>query len=107
MATCNKSVYDNRTEETRKKIQGNQKAFYINKYYKSCEGAFYWYENSKGYIHIIRPCTVSLNGKISHYTIKDFLLTVDNMLKEVSDIGYYKTPEEVAQSITNNLAIDA
>jgi acetylornithine/succinyldiaminopimelate/putrescine aminotransferase len=104
MATCNKSVYDNRTEETRKKIQGNQKAFYINKYYKSCEGAFYWYLNARGYIHIIRPCAVSVNGKKSHYTIKDFLLTPDNMIKESSNIGYYETVEELTQAIEKNLA---
>lgn len=99
------SPYDIRTEETRRAITGNISNYYINKYYP-VNGAknTYFYINSKGYLHIVRPCKVKFDGKFSHYEISDVLLTPDNMLKETACTGYFKTIEEAVSSIEENLA---
>lgn len=98
--------YDKRTEETRKRIKGDRKSYIPNKYYKSVEGEFYYYINTKGYYHIIKPCRVKVDGKFSHYEITDYLLTKDNMLRESSQYGYYNTVEDVISAIEENLAND-
>lgn len=100
------SPYDKRTEETRDKIFGDRKSYYLNKYYKSVEGNFYFYINTKGYYHIVRPCRIKYNGEFSHFEIRDLLLTKDNMLKEVSCGGYYKDLDTVIKVIEENLASD-
>lgn len=99
------SPYDIRTEETRQAITGNISSYYTNKYYP-VKGAknTYFYINQRGYLHIVRPCKVKFDGRFSHYEISDVLLTSDNMLKETSCTGYYKTIEEAVNSIEENLA---
>ena len=91
--------YDNRTEETRRRIYGNRESYIPNKVYKSAEGGFYFYINTKGYYHILKPCRVRYDGEFSHYEITDSLLTKENTLREVSSRGYYKTREECIQAI--------
>lgn len=98
--------YDKRTEDTRNRILGDRNSYYHNKYYKSAEGEFYFYINTKGYYHIIKPCRIKYDGEFSHYEIRDCLLTKDNMLKETGCYGYYKTREDVIKAIEENLAID-
>ena len=98
--------YDERTEDTRSRIMGDRKSYYPNKYYKSAEGEFYFYINTKGYYHIVKPCRIRYDGEFSHYEIRDCLLTKDNMLKEVSCHGYYKDREDVIKAIEENLAKD-
>ena len=51
-----KSPYDSRTEETRDRIMGDRRSYIPNRYYKSAEGGFWFYINTKGYYHIIKPC---------------------------------------------------
>ena len=99
------SPYDIRTEETRRAITGNISKYYTNKYYpvNSAKNT-YFYFNTKGYLHIVRPCKVKFDGRFSHYEISDVLLTPDNMLKETDCTGYYKTIEEAVSSIEENLA---
>lgn len=97
------SPYDNRTEETRNKLMGNRVTYSPNQYYKSAEGNVVFYINTKGYYHIVAPCKVNVNGVFSHYVVKDSLLTKDNMLKEVSSYGYYRTIEEVSEAILSNV----
>lgn len=99
------SPYDSRTEEVLRAITGNISSYYTNKYYP-VNGAknTYFYFNTKGYLHIIRPCKVKFNGRFSHYEISDVLLTADNMLKETGSTGYFKTIEEAVSSIEENLA---
>jgi len=100
------SPYDKRTEETRDRIFGDRKSYYPNKYYKSAEGNFYFYINTKGYYHIVRPCKIKYGEEFSHFEIRDLLLTKDNMLKEVSCGGYYKSLDDVIKAIEENLASD-
>ena len=42
-----KSPYDQRTDKTRDRIRGNRKSYYPNKHYRSAEGNFYYYINTK------------------------------------------------------------
>lgn len=98
------SPYDNRTESTKNRIMGDRQSYYINKYYKSAEGNFYFYINIKGYLHVVKPCRVKYDGEFSHYEIVDYLLTKDNRFKEVSSKGCYKTREDVIGAIEENLA---
>lgn len=85
---------------------GKRKSYYVNQYYKSAEGNFWFYINTKGYYHIIRPCAIKYDGEFSHYEIEDLLLKADNTLKEVSSAGSYKTIKEVVKRIEDNLAKD-
>lgn len=98
------SPYDIRTEEIRKRITGNMTSYYVNKYYKSAEGNFYFYINSKGWYHIIKPCRFKYDGEFSHYEIIDYLLTKENTLRESKYIGYFNTKEECIKAIEKNLA---
>lgn len=93
--------YDIRTEETRDRILGDRRSYIPNKVYKSAEGEFYFYINTKGYFHILRPCRIKYDGEFSHYEITDSLLTKENTLREVSSRGFYKTREECIQAIEN------
>lgn len=93
------SPYDIRTEETRNRIFGERECYIPNKVYKSAEGEFYFYINTKGYFHILKPCGVKYGEKIIHYEITDYLLTKENTLRETSSIGTYKTIEDCVQAI--------
>lgn len=99
--------YDERTRETRNRIMGNRSSWYTNKYYKSAEGNFYFYINSKNYFHIVKPCKIKYDGEFSHYEIVDYLLQKDDTLKETSCGGYYKTREACIAAIEEKLAKDA
>lgn len=100
------SPYDCRTEEVRRKINGERCSYYTNKYYKSATGDFYYYINSKCWYHIIKPCRIKYNGEFSHYEIQDCLLTKENTIREIKCCGYYKTREECIAEIEKNLAKD-
>ena len=82
----------------------NGKNYQPNKYYKSTDGKFYFYINTKGYYHIIKPCKVNYYGVHTYYTIDDYLLTKDNTLKKVKHYGYYETLENLIEVIEKNLA---
>lgn len=99
--------YDKRTEETRNRILGERRSYYYNKYYKSAEGNFYFYINTKGYFHIIRPRKVKYDGKFSHFEIVDYLLTKDNMLREASSGKSFKTMDDCIAEIESHMAEDA
>lgn len=95
--------YDYRTKKTRDRIYGDRMSYYPNKYYKSAEGNFYYYINTKGYYHILRIRKVNLDGEFSHYEIVDYLLKKDDTLHEVKSFGYFKTKDELMELIKTNL----
>lgn len=95
--------YDYRTEKTRDRIDGDRMSYYPNKYYKSAEGNFYYYINTKGYYHILKPTRILYDGEFSHYEIVDYLLRKDDTLHEVKSYGYFKTKEELIEKINENL----
>lgn len=76
-------------------IMDNVRNYYPNQTYKNNQYNIYWFINSKGYLHILRPATEKLNGKIFNYTIKDFMLTKDNMLQDKGVLYRFSTIEEV------------
>jgi len=102
------SPYDSRTEVTRNRILGEDRQMYFsyhpNKYYRSAEGNFYFYINTKGFYHIVRPCKIKYDGEFSHYEIVDYLLKKDDTLKETKCCGNYKTKEDCIAKIEENLA---
>ena len=102
------SPYDSRTVVTRNRILGEDRQMYFsyhpNKYYRSAEGGnFYFYINTKGFYHIVRPCKIKYDGEFSHYEIVDYLLKKDDTLKETKCCGNYKTKEDCIAKIEENL----
>lgn len=70
--------------------------------YKHSRG-FYWKVNSRGYIHVILPGKVTLNGEFSHYEVQDHLLTGYNTLRVKSTYGNYNTRKECIEEIEKEL----
>ena len=97
-----KSPYDIRTEETRNRIMVSRNDYYVNKYYKSAEGDFYYYINQRGYYHIVKPAIMSC-GKFIYFEIRDYLLTRENTLKETKAYGNYKTLNDCISEIEKNM----
>ena len=95
--------YNNDSLETMEKITDNKKSWYANALYKNITHNIYWYINKKGYLHILRPCKVTMNQRILHYGIEDFMLTKDNMLKSMATNGIYKTIEECIEFLNGQL----
>ena len=96
--------YDERTTETRARIMDGRTSYIPNKYYKNEKYGWYWYINTKGFYHIVKPCKINYDGVFSHYEIEDFLITKDDTMKSVSCRGYYKTREDCIEAIETNLA---
>lgn len=97
------SPYDDRTAETRNRIFGDRISYVPNKRYKSAEGNFYFYINTKGYYHIVKPCKINYDGQFSHYEISDSLLTRDGTLKEVSCRGCFETRDDAVRAIEERI----
>lgn len=83
-------------------IEEGRKVYTINKLYKHSRG-FYWKANRMGYIHIIMPVRMSLNGEINHYEIEDRLLTNDNTLRVTKSYGNYDTILDCIKDIEKDL----
>lgn len=56
---------------TLEKIKGTVTSYYVNQIYKNEQYNLYWFINSKGYAHVLKPCKVLLNGRFLHYAIED------------------------------------
>jgi hypothetical protein len=89
---------------TMEKITGNITTYEVNKVYKNTEYNIYWFINQNGYIHVLRPCKITIDGKVLHYSIEDNLLTKDNMLKSKGNSGDYKTVDEVLEELERRVA---
>ena len=94
--------YTGEAYETMKKVTENI-PYIPNKVYKNTEYIIYWYINQQGYLHILWPKGLKMDGKIIYYTIDDLLLTKDNMLKSTGWKGTYKTLEAVLEALENEL----
>ena len=95
--------YTGAAYETMEKVTENI-PYIPNKVYKNTEYTIYWYINRAGYLHILKPQKVRIDGKIIYYTINDLLLTADNMLRQTAQNGYYKTPEAVIEALEKEVA---
>ena len=88
-------VYSGESLKTMEKIMGNVRSYYSNHTYKNNQYNIYWFINSKVHLHVLRPATEKLNGGILNYTIKDFMLTKDNMLQDKGVLYRFSTIEKV------------
>ena len=88
-------VYSGESLKTMEKIMDNVRSYYPNQTYKNNQYNIYWFVNSKGYLHVLRPSNVTMNGKIIGYAINDFMLTKDNMLDDKGMIFQADTPQKI------------
>ena len=96
--------YSGEALATTEKTMGNITSYYPNKVYKNAEYNLYWFINSKGYMHVLKPCRVTLDGKLLHYAIEDNLLTTDNMVQSKGSNGNYTTIQEVIEELERRAA---
>lgn len=94
--------YTGEAAKTKEMIEEGRKDITLNTLYKHSRG-FYWKVNSRGYIHVILPGKVTLNGKFSHYEVQDYLLTGYNTLRVKSAYGNYDTRKECIEEIEKEL----
>ena len=92
-------VYSGKALETEEKIKGDISAYYTNKVYKNTNYNIYWFINQRGYLHVLRPSNVTMNGKIIGYAIHDYMLTKDNMLQDKGVLHRFSTIEEVCNKM--------
>ena len=92
-------VYNGEALKTMEKIMGNVRSYYPNQTYKNNQYSIYWFINSKGYLHVLRPSNVTMNGKIIGYAIHDYMLTKDNMLDDKGIVFQADTQKEIADRL--------
>ena len=92
-------VYSGESLKTMEKIMGNVRSYYQNQTYKNNQYNIYWFINSKGYLHVLRPSNVTMNGKIIEYAINDYMLTKDNMLDDKGILFQADTQKEIADRL--------
>ena len=92
-------VYSGEALKTMEKIMDNVRSYYSNQTYKNNQYNIYWFINQKGYLHVLRPSNVTMNGKIIGYAINDYMLTKDNMLDDKGMIFQSDTPQEIADRL--------
>ena len=92
-------VYNGEALKTMEKIMGNVRSYYQNQTYKNNQYNIYWFINSKGYLHVLRPSNVTMNGKIIGYAIHDYMLTKDNMLDDKGIVFQADTQKEIVDRL--------
>ena len=92
-------VYSGESLKTMEKIMDNVRSYYSNQTYKNNQCNIYWFVNSKGYLHVLRPSNVTMNGKIIGYAIHDYMLTKDNMLDDKGIVFQADTQKEIADRL--------
>lgn len=95
--------YSDKAMATMEKIKNDVVAYIPNKTYKNKIHNIFWFINSHGYMHILRPTSVKMDGKILYYAIEDYLLTKDNMLESKGYIGNYKSVQDVINELENRI----
>ena len=86
---------------TMEKVKGETAIYTPNKLYFNAIHNIYWFINQNGYLHVLRPCEVRLDGKLLHYCVEDSLLTKDNMLQYKNSYGEFKTVEKAIEELKN------
>lgn len=89
---------------TYEKVMNGMKAYTPNKVYKNEKFNIYYLVNSRGYMHILKPMTVKMDGKILYYSIEDYILTKDNMLCSKGWHGEFATIQEVIEELECRVA---
>lgn len=88
--------------QTISKMKGNRTIIEVGKHYHSAKGDFYFYVTSHGYYHALKGREVKHNGKILYLEIVDYLLTSNNMIKEIRSYGSFKDIDELIYAIENS-----
>ena len=99
-----KKKYSGEALKTKEKVQGKIYSYYVNQLYKNEEYNIFWFINKHGYMHILKPCNVRLNGEHLYYAIEDYLLTKDNILQSKGCEGRYETIEAVIKELKNRIS---
>lgn len=89
---------------TKERIMATITAYTVNQVYKNKEHNIYWFINQNGYMHILRPCNVRLDGKTIYFAIEDYLLTKDNMLQSKGHNGRYESVQAVIKELEGRVA---
>ena len=96
--------YSGEALATMEKIMATITAYTVNKVYKNQEHNIYWFINQNGYMHILRPCNVRLDGKHLYFAIEDYLLTKDNMLQSKGHNGRYESIQATIEELERRAA---
>lgn len=119
MATYVKNKYNSKEALELINVLKGGKPYYSNTLYrprctkvngKELFNHMWWYENTKGYMHIVKIGRINVseqqeNGQYKTtrraFCITDYLLKSNGMVKESADIGrfYYNTLEEAIQDL--------
>lgn len=92
-------VYSGESLKTMEKIMDNVRSYYLNQTYKNNQYNIYWFINQRGYLHVLRPSNVTMNGNIIGYAIHDYMLTKDNMLDDKGIVFQADTQKEIADRL--------
>lgn len=101
---ANIGKYNGEALATKEKIMAGMNTYMPNKVYKNIQYNIYWFINNHGYMHVLKPLGVRMNGEILHYAIEDYLLTKDNMLQSKGRSGDFQTVEATIEELERRAA---
>lgn len=96
--------YSGESLATYEKVMNGMQAYTPNKIYKNEKFNIYYFVNSHGYMHILKPMSVKMDGEILYYSIEDYMLTKDNMLRSKGWRGEFVTIREVIEELECRVA---
>lgn len=96
-----KGKYNGEALKTFEKVIDGRTNYVTDVLHKNEKYNIFWCINKAGYLHILRPCKVKIDGEFLHYSIEDFILTKDNILKSKGHSGNYKNIEAVIDELEN------
>ncbi len=96
--------YSGESLTTYEKIMDGMRVYTPNKVYKNGKHSIYYFVNTHGYMHILKPYTVKMDGKVLYYSIEDCLLTKNNMLQSKGWNGEFASIQEVIEELEYRIA---
>lgn len=96
--------YSGESLATYEKIMDGIRVYTPNKVYKNEKHNIYFFVNTYGYMHILKPYAVKMDGRVLYYSIEDYLLTKDNMLQSKGWNGEFTTVQEVIEELEQRIA---
>lgn len=96
--------YSGESLSTYEKIMNGMRSYVPNKVYKNEKHNIYYFINSHGYMHVLKPYAIKMSGKIIYYSIEDYLLTKDNMLQPKRWNGEFATLQEAIEELEHRIA---
>lgn len=91
--------YNGDAFKTYEKIIDGMKVFVPNKVCKNQNHNIYYYINNHGYIHILKPNKITIDGKILYFTIGDYLLTKNNTLQAKKHYEKFRTLKDAKNKL--------